>query len=215
MSVCHSRAQLQQEIGSIPSEKLAIVPDIQTYSIGADYLVGCKRFSSDSLEEGLDLLEFEQFQETKRHCGSYGISPSPNQFQNSCSNSSSTATEIFAPDVKESYNFGIEEADIFTATTQCGGNSPASNSSSPGISFTPVTSGVHSSAADSQQQHQQHQLLDFPNFFPGMQQQSQVVLNPAPRTEKYELIITEQPEEVIVHSKLCRYEVLVINCKFF
>lgn len=78
---------------------------------------------------------------------------------------------VFTAEVKDSYNFGGSE-DAFFST--CGGNSPVSTSScSPGADF-----GT--------------QVIDFgqePVLFPVMQ-----------HTDKYKLVITEQPEEVCSYA---------------
>lgn len=184
MSLCQLKSQALHHIGGVASEKLAIVPDIQNYSLVGDFQ-GSKRYrsnDSDCLsigEEELELLS-QDFPETKRHCG-YSISPSPNQFQ------LVENTEVFITEVKDSYNFGAnKDASIFT----CGGNSPSSTSSSPAstTNFNPAGS----LAADCQP------IIDFqelvPNFFSDMQQPSQTVISS--HVDKYELIITEQPEEV-------------------
>lgn len=182
MSLCEVRPQALQQIGgSISEEKLAIVPDIiQSFNFVSD-LRGCKRYSSDS-----DCLSFENFEELlngdqqqldfsfKRHCD-YSISPSPDQFQS---------------EVKDSYDFGVgKDSKIFT----CGENSPVSSS--------PVTDFTTTSTQNSASCQQTFDLQAFASvdFFPNMQRQSHSVLShqvtPAP-VENYELVITEQPEEV-------------------
>lgn len=189
MSLCQLRPQpLQHRIGGIASEKLAIVPDIQSYSFVRD-LQGCKRSRSNTsdclsfVEEELDLLD--SFQDTKHHCG-YDISPSPEHFHLV----ESTNIEVFTPDleVKQSYNFGAASTDISIFT--CGGNSPLSTSSSPGINFTTATAAQTTAGCQ--------QIVDFQDFFPDMQQrQPQVVMSlPGTHSEEYEMVITEQPEEV-------------------
>ena len=191
MSLCQLRPPaLQQHIGGTPSEKLAIVPDIQGYSLEGDTR-GCKRYrnnDSDCLsfgEEELDLLG--SLQDTKRHCG-YDLTPSPDPVQLV----ENIRTEVFTADleVKGTYDFGAgAEASIFT----CGGNSPSSVSSSPGVDFAAPSSGGGAQTSAGCQQ-----ILDFQDFFPDMQrQQQQVVLSlPSTHADKYELVITEQPEEV-------------------
>lgn len=215
MSVCQLRPlSLQEHIEGITSDKFAIVPDIQSYSFGSD-LQGSKRYSSDSdisfCEEELDLLGQEQqqissysFPEPKRHCSGYSISPSPEQFQLvENTTTSALCSEVFSPQVKETYDFGAsKDTGIFT----CGGNSPVSSASSPSATNFAATSTQASGVC---QQIVDFQPLVLPiEFLPGMQRQSQAVLSQLPQhTEKYELVITEQPEEVrwFVHCSISMY----------
>lgn len=200
MSLCEVRPQALQQIGGIASEE-AIVPDIQgCYSFGAD-LQGCKRYScsdSDCLsigEEELELLsgghqQFNSFSfpEPKRHCG-YNISPEQFQLVENIS-SVTVGKGTFTLEVKDTYNFGVNKDDIFN----CGGNSPVCSSSSSVADFTPTSTQT---SADCQQ------VFDLQTFvpadlFPNMQHKSQTVLSHpvTQHSEKYDLVITEQPEEV-------------------
>lgn len=224
MSVC--QLTLQEHIEGISStDKFAIVPDIQIYSFGSD-LQGSKRYRSDSDisfgEEDLDLLGQDQqlqlnsysFQEPKRHCSGYSIScPSPDQFQ-LVENTTSTAlcSEVFSPQVQETYDFGAsKDTNIFT----CGGNSPVSSASSP--------SAANFAATRTQAPAACQQVVDFQSlvpieFLPDMQRQPQTVLSQlSQHTEKYELVITEQPEEVrwFVHCKLVQCHCVYMTFFYF
>lgn len=186
MSLCQLKPQALHHIGGVVSEKLAIVPDIQNFGLVGDFQ-GSKRYRSNNSnclsigEEELELLE-QDFQETKRHCArGYSISPSPDQFQ------LVENTEVFITEVKESYNFGAsKDSSIFTF----GGDSPASTSSSPaGSDFNPTG---RQSSANCQPIINFQELV--PDFFAEMQQPHPTVLST--HADKYELVITEQPEEV-------------------
>lgn len=168
MSLCQLRPQALQHVGGLASETLAIVPDIHNLGKRAYSNKGCCLSFG---EDDLDLLG----QETKRHCG-YTISPPPEHLVES---------EVFTAEVKGVYDFGSSEgANIFT----CGGNSPVSTASVSSCTDFPQT-GTQTSAVASCQP-----VIDFSqlDLFPGMQ--SQPVLST--HSDKYELVITEQPEEV-------------------
>ena len=203
MSVCQLRPlPLQEHIEGLSRDKFAIVPDIQSYSFGSD-LQGSKRYRSDSDtsfgEEELDLLGQEQldsysFQEPKRHCSGYSISSSPDQFRLvENTTTSALCSEVFSPQVNKTYNFGAgKDSSIFT----CGGNSPVSSASSS-------PSATNFAATRTQASGACQQIVDFQSLVPiefplDMQRQSQAVLSQLSQqhTEKYELVITEQPEEV-------------------
>jgi hypothetical protein len=174
MSLC-LRPQPLQHIGGVTSE--AIVPDIQTlesYSFVSGYQ-GCKRVlsnDSDCLiigEEELGQLDQDQlqFQEAKRFCGGYtGTSPSPDHFQVGGSTAELKNIEFF----------------------NCGGNSPVSSAStSPGTDFTP-------SGTQTLDKYFPEELPLFP--VPEMQSQPQPQPMMNAHADKYELVISEQPEEV-------------------
>lgn len=186
MSLCELKTQALQQIGGISREEsLAIVPDIQNYSLELGLQRGYKRCSS--VEEELELLSQEQQQldssfsviYPKRHCSS--LSPSPDQFQIS-------GKDIYTLEVKPNYHFGGTDSDIFT----CGGNSPISSSSSCSADFTPTNTQT---SAECQALFNLQGFVPVNSVLPNMQRT--VLSHPVVQhTEKYELVITEQPEEV-------------------
>ena len=197
MSLCQLRPQALQHVGGLASEKLAIVPDIQqNYSLGKR----ARSNNSDCLsfgEDDLDLLGQEQLllgQDNKHHCG-YSISPSPEQQFHL------VESEVFTAEVKDIYNFGASEgSNIFT----CGGNSPVSTASaSPRADFVPT--GIQTSAVAGCQP-----IIDFSqlDLIPGMISQAGV----STHTDKYELVITEQPEEVCC---ACTCRCVLLKCILF
>ena len=213
MTTCELIPQAVQQFGGIVTraENLAIVPDIHSYSFvgNSTDLQPCKRnraSASDclsSIEDELDLGDFTFPEpEPKRQCRDYSVTPSPNQFQNI---SSPDSIEEFALEVKGDYKFtgNKDVTGIFTF----GGNSPASSSSSL-TDFTQTN--TQASAGGCQQDFN----LQFPsaNLF-NMHRPSQTALShplAQQHADKYELIITEQPEEVRIHpSTMCLHSLLL------
>ena len=193
MSLCDLEPEiLQQQIGGLPTEEcLATVPDIQaSYSFGGSLQQGCKRYrsSSDCLsgEEDLALLGQDQqkfeslaFPELKRHCNYDLTTTSPDQIQ---------FGKVFIEEVSSSYCFGSnEEIDVLT----CGGDSPVN-----------ITALNFSSSSRGSTDCQQIQAAFVPiNFLSNMQQPPTVISQVAQPTEKFEVVITEQPEEVCSSNK--------------
>ena len=215
MTTCELIPQaVQQFLGGVATtttsttgeENLAIVPDIHSFSFaGSSDVQSCSnnnnsnkrsRVTSEclSIEGELELLSQQEsqqlsglsFPEPKRHCSVYSISSSPNQFQII---GSPDSIEEFDLEVKENYNF-TEDADIFT----CGGNSPIRSSTS----ITDFTSTTSQAAAGCNQEFGPQSFISVNPFESNMHRQSQTALSHplAQHGDKYELVITEQPEEV-------------------
>ena len=228
MSLCQVKPQGLQQIGGF--ENLAIVPDIVSL-VGE--LQGCKRYrtSSDlSFEEELELLsgepqqqqqqqQFDSFSypDSKRPCG-YNLSPSPvEQFQlvESCS-ITPPPPDTFTKEVKDSYNFGggckdSSSISIFT----CGENSPVTSSPvAAATDFSSCTSGTTQAPRD----YRVLQLQDFAGASqPVMQCQPQAVMIAHHQpSDSYEIVITEQPEEVCVcacaSEEVCNIYMCVCVC---
>lgn len=204
---------------------MAIVPDIQSYSIiGSDLHHPCSKrtraSASDclSIEDELELLSQESqfsdfsFPGPKRHCSDYSISSSPNQFQNI---GSPDSIEEFALEVKEDYIF-TESKDI-TEIFTCGGNSPVTSSSS--TDFASASSNQASAGYQQQRQDFDIQTLVPANVLDSMHRPSQTVLShplAQQHADKYELVITEQPEEVCVvcyHARSTALQRYSIACE--
>jgi len=177
MSVCEVRP-LQQVGGRAREESLAIVPDLHPCST-----LGHKRFSSDSPTIGEELELLKGFPEPKRHCNY--TSPAECCLE-LVENPPAPDAGVFTLEV--TYEFG-KEADLFT----CGGNSPVG--SSPSVPDFTLSQAPSANCG----QGFNLQPTPFPaEFLESMHRPAaQAVLHPvAPCMEKYELIITEQPEEV-------------------
>lgn len=185
MSLCEVRVQSVQQIGGLPSEEhLAIVPDIQSFLGGVSDLQGYPSTSDSpsSEEEDIDLLDdpFNSFTSSapKRRCVTYTSPTStPEYFTDT-----GAADKSFS---LENYNFEADGIFVF------GGNQPANsggNLTATNCNQTPAKEGFDLQGFAS---------VDF--FPPRMQQQSAILTGQVAHTvEKYELVITEQPEEVSV-----------------
>ena len=208
MTTCELIPQAVQFGGRATTEDtLAIVPDIHSSLFGGSDLQSCKRnrtSASDclSIEGELNLLEPSQlsdfsFPEPKRHCSDYRISASPGHFQ---SIGSPDSIEEFALEVKTDYSF-TESKDVFT----CGGNSPV-NSSTSVSEFPPANTQASTSC--------QQQDFDLQSFVYNMHRPTPAALTHplAQHADKYELVITEQPEEVGIISRFAAFFFFACSC---
>lgn len=197
MSMCElgsSGVDIIRDIAS--TEQLAIVPDLQRYHYIFSDSKNCKSYS-DCFSREEELLEQNQQDydfsglNAKRHCSSYSINHTPESFQPS--NCRETA---------ETYLFGMSKDESILT---CG------SSSALPLSFLDSAPPSSKEGSSKCEQHLDSKVIIASDLFSDMQQPQDLLSHQQatlPSTDKYELIIKEQPEEV--YSKFVLYCFLLL-----
>ena len=201
MSLCELGSLGVDVVGDIASiQELAIVPDLQRYHYILSDSQNCKNYSNcfsreELLEQNQQNYNFSGFV-AKRHCNSYSINHSPESFRPSnCS------------DITETYRFGTSKDEGILA---CGSSSALPLSF---LDFAPSSSKETSAKCE---QSLNSQIFTASDPLSDMQQPQALLSHQqanVPSTDTYELIIKEQPEEVIcVMTYLIYFEFIINIC---